>query len=87
MLHTGLQSLAETDERVSSDVRILVNDRSGQLAYKTDALGALVNARIASGGDRPCDVIASDRSWRPCDAPALERGWRLRRLLRSLGYS
>ena len=87
VLHTGLRMLAETDDRVAVDARILLNDRTGHLAHKTDALGALVNARIAAGGGSPRDVIAADRSWRPCDAPAPERGRRLRRLLQSLGDS
>ena len=87
VLHTGLRMLAETDDRVAADARILLNDRSGHLAHKTDALGALVNARIAAGGGSPRDVIAADRSWRPCDAPAPERGRRLRRLLQESGRS
>ena len=86
VLHTGLRMLAETDDRVAADVQILLNDRSGSLAHKTDALGALVNARIAAGGGSPRDVIAADRSWRPCDAPAPERGRRLRRLLAQHGH-
>jgi len=81
VLHTGLRMLAETDDRVAADARILLNDRSGSLAHKTDALGALINARIAAGDGSPRDVIAADRSWRPCPAPAPERGRRLRRLL------
>ena len=87
VLHTGLRMLAETGDRVAADARILLNDRSGHLAHKTDALGALVNARIAAGGGSPRDVIAADRSWRPCDAPTPVRGRRLRRLLQSLGDS
>ena len=85
VLHTGLRMLAETDDRVAADARILLNDRSGSLAHKTDALGALINARIAAGGGSPRDVIAADRSWRPCDAPAPERGRLLRRLLQEAG--
>ena len=85
VLHTGLRMLADTDDRVAADARILLNDRAGHLAHKTDALGALVNARIAAGGGSARDVIAADRSWRPCDAPPPERGRRLRRLLQSLG--
>ena len=85
VLHTGLRMLAETDDRVAADVRILLNDRSGSLAHKTDALGALINARIAAGGGSPRDVIAADRSWRPCPAPAPERGRRLRRMLQEAG--
>ena len=85
VLHTGLRMLAETDDRVAPDARILLNDRSGHLAHKTDALGALVNARIAAGGGSPRDVIAADRSWRPCDAPEPERGRRLRQLLQEAG--
>ena len=86
VLHTGLRMLADTDERVAADTRILLNARSGHLAHKTDALGALVNARIAAGDGSPRDVIAADRSWRPCDAPAPERGRRLRRLLARQGH-
>ena len=85
VLHTGLRMLADTDDRVAPDARILLNDRSGHLAHKTDALGALVNARIAAAGGSPRDVIAADRSWRPCDAPEPERGRRLQRLLQFLG--
>ncbi len=85
VLHTGLRMLAETDARVATDARILLNDRSGHLAHKTDALGALINARIAAGGGSPRDVIAADRNWRPCDAPEPERGRRLRRLLQEAG--
>ncbi len=87
VLHTGLRMLAEADDRVAADARILLNDRSGHLAHKTDALGALVNARIAAGGGTAHDVIAADRSWRPCEAPAPERGRRLRRLLQESGRS
>ena len=87
VLHTGLRMLAETGDRVTAEARILLNDRSGHLAHKTDALGALVNARIAAGGRSPRDVIAADRNWRPCEAPEPERGRRLRRLLQSLGDS
>ena len=83
-LYAGLRLLAETDDRVAEDARILLNDRSGQLAYKTDALGALINARVAASGRDARQVIAADRSWRPCDAPAPDRGRRLRRLLYSL---
>ena len=85
VLHTGLRMLAVTDGRVATDARILLNDRSGHLAHKTDALGALVNARIAAGGGSPRDVIAADRSWRSCDAPEPERGRRLQRLLEDTG--
>ena len=85
VLHTGLRILAETEDRVAADARILLNDRAGSLAHKTDVLGALINARIAAGGRSPRDVIAADRSWRPCDAPEPERGRRLRRLLQFLG--
>ena len=85
VLHTGLRMLAEADTRVAPDARILLNDRSGHLAHKTDALGALANARIAAGDGSPRDVIAADRSWRPCDAPAPERGRRLRRILQEAG--
>lgn len=85
VLDTGLRMLAEADDRVAADAAILLNDRSGHLAHKTDALGALVNARIAAGGGSPRDVIAADRSWRPCEAPAPERGRRLRRRLQFLG--
>ncbi|MDE2824397.1 MAG: hypothetical protein OXK79_12925, partial [Chloroflexota bacterium] len=87
VLHTGLRILAVTDGRVATDARILLNDRSGHLAHKTDALGALVNARIAAGGGSPRDVIAADRSWRSCDAPEPERGRRLGRLLQDSGRS
>ena len=87
VLHTGLRMLAETDGRVASDARILLNDRSGHLAHKTDALGALVNARIAAGGGSARDVIAADRSWRPCDAPAPERARYLRRFVQESGRS
>ena len=86
VLHTGLRMLAEADGRVAADARILLNDRSGHLAHKTDALGALVNARISAGDGSPRDVIAADRSWRPCDSPEPERGRRLRRLLAGHGY-
>ena len=84
-LYAGLRMLAETDDRVAEDARILLNDRSGPLAYKTDALGALVNARVAAGGKGARQVIAADRSWRPCEAPPADRGRLLRRLLQSLG--
>lgn len=87
VLHTGLRMIAETDDGVAADARILMNDRSGHLAHKTDALGALVNARIAAGGGSARDVIAADRSWRPCDAPEPERGRRLGRLLQDSGQS
>ena len=85
VLRTGLRLLADNDRRVAADARILLNDRSGPLAYKTDALGALVNARIAATGRSPREVIAADRSRRPCDAPAPERERRLRRLVREAG--
>lgn len=84
VLRTGLRLLAESDRRVAADARILLNDRSGPLAYKTDALGALVNARIAAGRS-PREVIAADRSRRPCDAPEPERERRLRRLVAGAG--
>lgn len=85
VLRTGLRLLADSDRRVAADARILLNDRSGPLAYKTDALGALVNARIAATGRSPREVIAADRSRRPCDAPAPERERRLRRLVQEAG--
>lgn len=85
VLRTGLRLIAESDRRVAADARILLNDRSGPLAYKTDALGALVNARIAAAGRSPREVIAADRSRRPCDAPEPERERRLRRLIEAAG--
>ncbi len=85
VLHTGLRMLAERDGRVAANARILLNDRSGPLAYKTDPLGALVNARIAGGGRSAREVIAADRSRRPCDAPEPERERRLRRLVEEAG--
>ena len=85
VLHTGLRTLAERGGRVAADARILRNDRPGPLACKTDALGALINARIAAGGRDARTVIAADRRWRPCDAPHLDRERGLRRLVDAAG--
>lgn len=91
VLYAGLRMLAERDGRVAAGARILVNDRPGPLAYKTDALGALVNARIAAGrhnaagGRNARDVIAADRRRRPCTAPRPEHERRLRRLIDDAG--
>ena len=91
VLYAGLRMLAEHDGRVAAGARVLLNDRSGPLAYKTDALGALVNARIAAGshgaagGRSARDVIAADRRWRPCAAPRPEHERRLRRLIDDAG--
>ena len=82
VLYTGLRQLAERDPRVAADARVLLNDRSGPLAYKTDALGALLNARIAASGQSPRVVIAADRRWRPCPVPPPDRMRRLQHLLR-----
>ena len=82
MLYTVLRQLAERDPRVAVDARVLLNDRSGPLAYKTDALGALLNARIAAGGQSPRAVIAADRRWRPRPVPPPDRMRRLQYLLR-----
>lgn len=96
VLYAGLRMLAERDGRVAADARILRNDRSGPLAYKTDALGALVNARIAAGrrnaaghrnaaGRSARQVIAADRRRRPCSAPHPEHERRLRRIVDAAG--
>ena len=91
VVYAGLRMLAERDGRVAAGARVLLNDRSGPLAYKTDALGALVNARIAAGshsaagGRSARDVIAADRRWRPCAAPRPEHERRLRRLIDDAG--
>ena len=82
VLYTGLRQLAERDPRVAADARVLLNDRSGPLAYKTDALGALLNARIAASGQSPRVMIAADRRWRPCPVPPPDRMRRLQHLLR-----
>jgi len=62
VLHTGLHRLARRAE-------ILVNDRPGALAHKSDALGAICNAMIAAGGAGVAAVIGSHSSLTPCAGP------------------
>ena len=85
-LYAGLRIIGRTDNRVTDDAQILLNNRSGQLSYKTDALGALINTQIAAEEVSPRRVIMADRSWRSCDTPTLEREKRLTDVLESFGW-
>ena len=62
VLHTGLHRLARRAE-------ILVNDRPGALAHKSDALGAICNAMIAAGGAGVAAVIGAHSRLTPCAGP------------------
>ena len=85
-LYAGLRIIGRTDNRVTDEAQILLNNRSGQLSYKTDALGALINTQIAAEEVSPRRVIMADRSWRSCDTPTLEREKRLTDVLESFGW-
>jgi sugar (pentulose or hexulose) kinase len=81
VLRTGLTLLSEADDRVAADAEVLQNDRGGDLAYKTDALGAVLNAAAAGQGRPPDEVIRAWRRWIPCPANEPTLDATLRRLI------
>jgi hypothetical protein len=61
---------------------VLVNDRQGELSYKTDALGAIFNAMLAERGDSNLRaVVEGPCPRRTCDDPPPEIAAGLRTLI------
>ena len=88
VLHTGLLMLSQIHGRVSPHVQVMQNDRDGDLAFKTDAIGALFNAMMAERGQLAAAFITAERKWKKCEEPDDMLKARLTELLSSadLGF-
>lgn len=83
VLHKGLFMLANMHSKVATHVQVMQNDRHGNLAFKTDALGALFNAMMVDRGQLAADFIAAHRKWSSCEEPNDRLKARLTELLSS----